>query len=204
MVSLSINKINTQNCNIYGYENPFEQVIHLYDNYCDCNDFHDLKCPLCKNNTLTYHKSYERNLSYYYNEQIINIKLSIRVCVCSHCKNNNAKQKYHAILPEFILPYSIYEASIILKAIYDYFNKIKLKDILDRLKIRQKLFYDWLKKLNKYTFSSSIILETINDIKVVISMINKNNKTFLTHFYNNYNHPFFLFRLTCTPLCLTP
>ena len=163
-----------------------------------------MKCPLCKCNTLKFHKTYERNLAIYIDGNLENIKIDIIVCKCMNCTNLNNKQKYHAILPIFILPYQIYEASTIIKAINDYLNKLKLEEILERLKIQHKQFYDWLKKFNKYILSSSIILKTNNIIDNVILEIIKDKDRFLINFYNNYNHPFFLFRITCIPLCITP
>ena len=181
-----------------------EDIIKLYYNYRDCNDFSDLVCPLCKHKSLTFHKTYERNLTYYINNELVNIKINIIVCKCEHCIKAHNKQKYHALLPEFILPYIIYEASTIIKALNDYFNELKLREILERLQITHKLFYDWLKKIKIYTLSSSIILKSVNNIQKVVSSIFNNNSKFLLSFYDIYQHPFFLFKLTCVPLCIIP
>ena len=202
MITLGIDKIKS-NMQILG-KNSVEQVVYDYYNYCDCNDYSNLRCPCCGNKLLSFHKKYERNLTYYYNGEIFDITIYIAVCKCNHCSKVAGKQKYHAILPEFILPYMIYEASTTMKALNDYYNEIKIKQILDRLKIQHKLFYDWLNKFNKYVFKASIVLGVMNDIKNVIFEIIKYNSTFLMNFYNNYYHPFFLFRLTCVPLCIIP
>lgn len=202
MITLSINKINPQN-RINSIDS-IENIIKIYNNYRDCNDFSNLKCPCCKKSGhLKFHKTYERNLSYYYNSQILDIKINIIVCKCTNCEQMHNVQKYHALLPEFILPYSIYEASTIIKSINDYFNHEKLVNIIEKLQINHKLFFDWLKKVNKYALSSSIVLKTKNDIKTVISEIVKNNSQFLINFYDDYSHPFFLFKSTCVPLCIT-
>lgn len=199
MITLSINKINPQNEVI-----SINDVIKLYNNYRDCNDFSDLSCPLCKHKSLIFHKTYERNLTYYINGKLENIKINIIVCECKHCKETNAKQKYHALLPELILPYHIYEASTIIKAINYYLNKIKINEIIEKLQITHKLFYDWLKGLKKYVFTSSVILKTKDEINIVITGIIKDNSRFLNYFYENYQHPFFLFKTTCVPLCIIP
>lgn len=198
MITLSVNKFNTQNT-----INSVNDIIKLYNNYRDCNDFSDLVCPLCGNKgCLHFHKVYERNLTYYENGELINTIVEIIVCKCEHCEKAHNKQKYHALLPEFVLPYHIYEASTIIKAINDYYNKNKLQKIMEKLHITHKLFYDWLRKLKKYTLSSSIILKTINDIKEVVLGIVRDNSKFLISFYDDYNHPFFLFKTTCVPLCI--
>ena len=113
MITLNITKINPHQFenNDNSYTNKMEYYIKAYYNYCNCNNFSNLRCPLCKKHTLKYHKTYERYFSYYINEKLFNIKITITVCVCEYCKEHNAKQKYHAILPEFIFPYVIYEAS---------------------------------------------------------------------------------------------
>ena len=198
MITFNINKINTQN-----KINSMNDIIKLYYNYRDCNDFSDLKCPLCNNKgCLSFHKTYERNLTYYINNELINIKIDIIVCKCSYCEKTNKCQKYHALLPEFILPYHIYEASTIIKTINDYIKGIKLSKIIEEKQITHKLFYDWLKKLKTYTLSSSVILKLLNETKIVVNGIIKYNYKFLISFYDDYKHPFFLFKTTCVPLCI--
>ena len=202
MITLSINKIKL-NMQILG-KNPIEQAIYAYYNYCDCNDYSNLKCPCCGNKSLTFHKKYVRNLTYYNNSEVLDITIDIAVCKCNHCSQIAGRQKYHAILPEFILPYAIYEASTIMNALKDYYNKVKINQILDRLKIQHKLFYDWIKKFNIYSLSASIILKVNNDLKLIINEIAKDISIFLMNFYNDYHHPYFLFKTTCVPLCIIP
>ena len=202
MITLNIDKIKS-NEQILD-KDPMICAINSYYNYCDCNDFSNLKCPLCGNKCLTHHKTYERHLTYFRNNQRIDIIITITVCKCEHCYKTKAKQKYHALLPEFVLPYIIYEASTIMNALNDYFNKIKVKQILERLEISHKLFYDWLKKFNIYIFYAAVVLSTIVEMKTVISKITFSISTFLMNFYDYYHHPFFLFRLTCVHLCIIP
>lgn len=200
MITLSMNKINPQN-----EIKSMQDIINLYNNYRDTNDYNDLKCPLCgKSGCLFFHKTYERNLTYYINDELVNITIDIIVCKCEHCEKANNKQKYHALLPEFVLPYHIYEASIIIRAVNDYYNKNKLQEIMEKIHITHKLFYDWLRKLKVYTLKASIILKITNDIKKVVNGIFKDNSKFLISFYNDYKHPFFLFKTTCVSLCIIP
>ena len=52
-----------------------------------------LKCPCCnKKGCLKYHKSYDRHLTYYINNQLIDTTIGIATCVCTNCMNNNDKQ----------------------------------------------------------------------------------------------------------------
>ncbi len=185
-------------------DDPIKYEVKRYYNYCDCNDFSDLKCPCCGKHSLSFYKTYERHLTYYYKKKMNNIIIIITVCKCEECSKIKGKQKYHAILPDFVLPYAIYESSTIMKALSDYYNKVKIEQILERLQIRHKLLYDWLKKLDVYSFSASIVLGVNNIVNNVISSIINRNSLFLNQFYYDYNHPFFLFRLTCVPLCINP
>ena len=202
IITLSINEINPKIDK--NSINSINEFICMYNNYRDCNDFSNLICPLCHNHSLSFYKTYERNLTYFENSIITNNKIDIIVCKCQYCAKHHNKQKYHALLPEFISPYHIYEISIIIKAINDYLNHKKFKDIIERLQITHKLFYDWLKKILKYTLPSSIVLKINNDLNVVITEMINQSSSFLMQFYDIYHHPFFLFRLTCVPLCITP
>lgn len=203
MITFSLNK-----CNSFfdiNSENSFECIFNSYNTYVNCNIFDDLRCPCCKNKgVLSFHKTYPRNFSYIENDNKIDVLLDIAVLKCEHCTKCNNKQKYHALLPFFVLPYHIHEASMIINAAYQYILKqMKLREILERLKITHKLFYDWIKKINKYLLPASIILKENNDLIKVIKKIYSYKEQFLIEFFYNYQHPYFLFRITCIDLCIT-
>ena len=204
MITLSLNKIKPQ----INSNQPItvKSLVKDYYNYCDCNAFDDLKCPCCKmKGTLFYHKKYERNLTYMEEDEVIDMVISITVLVCKNCVENNNKQKYHALLPVFILPYHVHESSLIINSIYEYLVKEqKLKEILEKINITHKLFYDWLKKIKIYSLVSSTILKENNILKIIITKIFALNERFLIDFFANFEHPFFLFKRTCVPLCITP
>ncbi len=183
---------------------PIKYAVKMYYHYCDCNNFNNLKCPCCRKCLLSFHKRYERNLVYYYNGKVNNITVNIAVCKCEECSKIKDRQKYHAILPDFVLPYIIYEASAIMKVLSDYYNKMKIQQIIDKYQICHKLLYDWIKKINIYSFSASVVLGINNIVTTVISNIIDQNSSFLNRFYYDYHHPFFLFKSTCVPLCFIP
>lgn len=204
MITFNIKKIK-----INSQENTishFNALIDSYNNYCDCNIFNDLKCPCCNNKgTLSFHKKYQRNFSYIDNGVKVDTIIYITVLECKHCKKCNNKQKYHALLPIFILPYHIYEASMIINSIYSYLvKKQKLNEILEKIQISHKLFYDWLIKVKVYLLPSSVILKENNELITITKKIFLLNEKFLIDFYDNYRHPYFLFKETCVPLCITP
>ncbi len=202
----------TVNSNNFKYKlteknnNPIESMIQRYYIFIDSNQFDDMFCPCCKQKGyLHFHKTYERNLVYKYNNQVISTKINIAVLECINCKKKENKQKYHALLPDFIFPYHIYEASSIVTLIYlRLIKEQKIEELLNGLGITHKLYYDWLYKFKKYSLISSIILKVTKKIKTVIRKIYNLNQTFLIDFYQYYSHPFFLFKKTCVPLCLTP
>lgn len=187
-------------------ESAIDILIKGYYNYCNTNLFNDLKCPCCKKTGLLhFHKTYERNIIYMVDDEIVEDTINITVLVCEHCKKNNNCQKYHALLPFFIFPYHQYSSNTIIGSIYDrIINDMKLEAILEKVRITHKLFYDWIRKVNKYLLSSSIILKIKTDIKLVVEKIYKLNEKFLMEFYDAYNHPYFLFKLTCVPLRINP
>lgn len=186
-------------------EDTLDAAISEYYSYCNCNNYSSLCCPLCKiKNTLSYYKSYTRNITYYdSNANLIkNTTINITVLKCNHCNKLTGHQKYHALLPSFIFPYHIYLGKTILLAIKDYFDNQKIMFILNKLSILHKLLYDWLKKFNIYLLSSSIILKEKNNAKLIINKIYLLNNKFLIDFFNFYFHPYFLFKRTCVPLCI--
>lgn len=204
MITLSLDKFK---CFFTKSEsNSYEALISTYNNYIACNCFGDLRCPCCKNKgVLSFHKTYTRNLTYIENGNKIDILLDIAVLECENCKKCINKQKYHALLPFFVLPYHIHDANMIIDSAYEYlFKQTKLKEILEKIQITHKLFYDWLKKINKYLLPSSIILKEEDDLIKVVEGIYSLKETFLKQFFYNYEHPYFLFKRTCVNLCITP
>lgn len=204
MLPIFLTKIN--NLGIEKIKNinldSFQIAIDIYRNYCDGNDFSSLKCPVCGKSDLEKNTTYFRNFTYYVGNEKRDTVIEITVCMCKNCANVPDRQKYHALLPEFIFPYAIHDASAIINALNDYYSKKKLTEILERLQIRHKLFYDWINKINKYCLHASTVLGIDNKIEEVISKIVETNSVFLSNFYYNFNHPFFLFKLTCVPLCI--
>ena len=114
-----VNKID----NISG-DNTILNKIKDYETIRNINDYSEYKCPLCgKKEVLHFHKTYERNLIFYYDDYEVICKIDIIVLECSHCKEHNkGKQHYHALLPSFILPYHTYSSYIIMDTLYLRFN----------------------------------------------------------------------------------
>ncbi len=196
-----INKID----NISG-DNTILNKIRDYGTIRNINDYSEYKCPLCgKKEVLHFHKTYERNLIFYYNDCEIICRIDIIVLECSYCKEHNKdKQHYHALLPSFILPYHTYSSYIIMDTLYYGLTKEQFNKMLEERNISYQLYYKWLRGLDKYKTSASTILLVKNEIIEVIIKIKEDMYKFLSEFYLSYHHPFFLFKLTCVNLVIMP
>ena len=187
-------------------DNTILNKIRDYETIRKINDYNEYKCPLCgKREVLYFHKTYERNLIFYYNNCELICKIEIIVLECSYCKKHNkGKQHYHALLPNFILPYHIYSSYIIIDTLYLSLTKGQIIKIIDERNISHQLYYSWLRGIDKYKTSASTILLVKNEIIEVIIKIKEDMYKFLSEFYLSYNHPFFLFKLTCVNLVIMP
>lgn len=168
------------------------------------NDYSSFKCPCCHGNNFKFHKTYKRNITLIFNEYLLEGTIDIIVIECLSCRNNMENQHYHAILPDMILPYHLSSSAVIFNAINDKVDKIKNEIIMERYRISRQLLNKWLKLMNKYLLSSSIILSLELDIRIVVKGIINNKDIFLYEFYNKYFHPFFLNKRTCVKLAITP
>ena len=152
-----------------------------------------------------FHKTYERNLIFYYDDCEIICRIDIIVLECSYCKEHNKdKQHYHALLPSFILPYHTYSSYIIMDTLYYGLTKEQFNKMLEERNISYQLYYKWLRGLDKYKTSASTILLVKNEIIEVIIKIKEDMYKFLSEFYLSYHHPFFIFKLTCVNLVIMP
>ena len=196
-----INKID----NISG-DNTILNKIRDYGTIRNINDYSEYKCPLCgKKEVLHFHKTYERNLIFYYNDCEIICRIDIIVLECSYCKEHNKdKQHYHALLPSFILPYHTYSSYIIMDTLYYGLTKEQFNKMLEERNISYQLYYKWLRGLDKYKTSASTILLVKNEIIEIIIKIKEDMYKFLSEFYLSYHHPFFLFKVTCVNLVIIP
>lgn len=178
-------------------------VLKAYEALLYSNDYSSFKCPLCKNNNLHYHKTYTRNITLVISNHIIDAKIELIVVECLDCKKEN-KQHYHVILPDNVLPYHLFSSSIVLNSIKAKIKKIKNEIILERYRISRQLLNQWLKLFDRYLISSSTITKTIIDRSKIIKGILDNREEFQYQFYEHFFHPYFLNKLTCVKLAITP
>ena len=139
----------------------------LYHNYCDANSFEDIKDPDDPNLTLKRHCYYDRN----YCHEDVNYIIKILVF-------KSESGKYHALLPDFIIPYHIYSPMNI-------FNAINKKFII----YRQLLLY-WKNKFDDYLVRFQILFST-NNKQFILDEINNNYYLHYEGFYQLFKLIFF-------------
>lgn len=200
---LSVESVVETTENIMNDDKNILYFIKSYENLLHSNDYSDFKCPLCKKNNLHYHKTYIRNITLVIDNHIIDAKIELIVVECLNCKKEN-KQHYHVILPDNVLPYHLFSSSIVLNSINDKIKKIKNEIILERYRISRQLLNKWLKLFDRYLISSSTIIQTIIDRSKIITGILDNREEFQYQFYEHFFHPYFLNKLTCVKLAITP
>ena len=200
---LEINNIVKLDTN-YSNDSSFLYYLKYYEELININDYHSFKCPLCKHNDLSFHKTYSRNIVFHLNNYEINATINLIVLECNYCKEyNKDNQHYHAIIPDIIFPYHIYSSKIVINSLIErYVNKLKVKEIIDKYQLRHQLFYKWLKELKQYLLISSIILETQNGIVEVLNELKIKLEKLQYDIYQQYLHPYFLFRKTCVPVII--
>lgn len=181
-------------------------LIKIYETIGKINDYQEYQCPNCKRkDCLHYHKTYERDIVFYIGNKRIEAIIHLLVLECKHCKHDKDEQHFHAIIPDFIFPYHIYSANIILNTIYDrLIKKIKIYKIIEKNRITKELYYKWIRGFKKYSISANTVLGVENNLESIIQAILNDIHMFLYKFYQTYYHPFFLFKPTCVPLSIIP
>ena len=199
----SINKLNVSSQN----DTSILYYIKVYESLLTVNDYSNFKCPLCKKeHTLSFHKTYERNIIIHLDGYEVIAKISLIVLECAYCKEyNRNSQHYHAIIPDYIFPYHIYSSNIIMNCLIEhYLKELTIKQIIEQANISHQLYYKWLNELKKYLTVSSVILKTKANIKEILTEIKSRLEELQYNFYQSYNHPYFLFKETCVPLIIMP
>lgn len=200
---LEINSIVKLDTN---YPNDLSLLYYLkyYEELIYVNDYHSFKCPLCKNNELSFHKTYFRNIVLHINNYEINATINLIVLECNYCKKyNKDNQHYHALIPDIIFPYHIYSSNIIMNVLIEKkLNKLKIEEIVLKYQISHQLYYIWLNELKDYMIVTSIILGCKNEITDILKELKINLEKLQYDIFKKYFHPYFLFKKTCVPLII--
>lgn len=113
----------------------------LFDTFM--TDFRTEKvvCPVCgASGTCSSHASYGRNLIDFISGVPVYHKIKVTRVICSNCNHT------HAILPDFIIPYSTYGLFFILRVIAEYLlQRLSVEKLCQRFGISHSMLYRWLK-----------------------------------------------------------
>ena len=101
------------------------------------------RCPTCRTLGKLYSfGSYRRNLVSIVDGTVIVTQLRIQRYICHTC------HKTHALLPDVIVPHSVYSLRFMLTAILAYYHRTgTVAEVCERLGIAISTLYSWIKRL---------------------------------------------------------
>lgn len=124
-------------------------------------------CPCCgANGSYHRHGTYNRNLIFFDNGGLKEIKLSIQRLKCNKCKHTQS------IIPWDIIPYSIYSVKTIF--LFYYIRKLEEKSIFmmsKKLSISYQILYYYIKVIHLYVRKIVFLLRYIYSIFINESII---------------------------------
>lgn len=127
--SININRLSS-----YSRKN----IQNIYNRHVSSIDFSSFNCPHCNHCCWKFHARYER--SFYHGSFLY--KMMISRVICHHC------HRTHSILPDFLVPYSLYSSADIIEALSN--NVISSID--------DSLLSYWSNKTNHSSFISLFLL----------------------------------------------
>jgi hypothetical protein len=144
----------------------FAENINTYkENILNNYGFLKYICPTCSSgHSLTRHCIYNRNITFFENDILIDKKIKILRVKCLSCN------KTHAILPGDIIPYSIYSYSTIMRILFEYFLKsFKIKKLTDEYNISFQLIYFFISKFKEFLKECVFVLRMLKIINDILS-----------------------------------
>lgn len=154
----------------YKINEKIKKLDRLIDEYEKTINYEYMECPKCKSNKLVGYGSYKRNIVINEETRVIRIK---RV-QCKNCKCT------HAIIPEYIKPYFVYESSYIDFCMLLIKIRRKTKKEIERIfGISRQIIRKWEIRFNKH----KIYIMTTFKLKKIRKVI---NKTFESGFIKKY------------------
>lgn len=163
MILINLNSVNT-----------FSEKISFYNNFINFNFI----CPCCNSNHFIFYGSYSRNFSYLENDKIIDSSIDIQRVFCKNCKST------HALIPDFLIPYKIYDANTILTLIINSADST-LISLDNKFNIYRQLILKWKKQFNLY-LNKLFSLYSINEHKLLFVLLKNDNNIFYK-FYIEFN-----------------
>lgn len=96
-------------------------------------------CPVCGcRGSWQTHGRYERNIIDYESGQVVYGRIQIRRVRCESCGHT------HAVMPDYIIPYSTYSLFFVLRVLGEYFMRIRtVEQICHHYNITPSMLYSW-------------------------------------------------------------
>ncbi len=174
----------------YNFNTYEEKILNNYSKF-------KYTSPCCgAKHSLTRHAYYCRHIIYIENGSLKINELKILRVKCSSCNTT------HAILPNDVIPYSIYSFTFTFQVLYLYYNKNKLKnkDILNKYRISHQVLYHLISKFIYFLQECILFLRTLNcftqdplEILEAIKYQHYHVENFLYSYFFN-NRKFFLMK----------
>ena len=103
-------------------------------------------CPICgSTGNCHIHDYYDRSLIDFQSRAPEIYSLCVMRVFCDSCEHA------HAVLPDIIIPYSVYSLLFVLRLLGQYFANLgSIEQLCERFGISQNLFYKWLKLWNSH------------------------------------------------------
>lgn len=96
-------------------------------------------CPVCgSKGSCTFHASYVRNIIDFAGGRTVYSQVTVTRLICRSCGHT------HAILPDFIIPYSTYGLFFLLRVLAEYFARLStVQKLCERFSITPSMLYRW-------------------------------------------------------------
>lgn len=149
------------------------------------NHLHSCKCPKCGAiDRFSFHCTYERNLSFVLNGEIVSFIITITRVICNSCKST------HALLPDFISPYKIMASISICKIVKDALSSVL--HISNTLNISYQQIYNYITLFLSFFTNVSILN---NAYKYLVPF---NQEIYTDEFYqicitSNFHYDYYIF-----------
>lgn len=151
-------------------KNVKSNIINCLKKYDNINNLPYLECPKCNSTELIKYGTYNRQICYINEKNIILDTIKIQRVKCKTCG------KTHALLPSFIVPYKISLLDVILSSI--------LNEVVS-INISYDTITKWNKEFNKFLPYLKTMFNIMDKIKI-IHMIKDNINKIYERFYINY------------------
>lgn len=139
----------------------------IIKNYSNTVNYGYLKWTACNSSNVIKWGSYERNIIYFNEENILESEIiKIQRIKCKCCG------KTHALLPLGIIPYKQFSSEVVTEVLLDN-QTLNTFATSDKYNISEKIILKWNKDFKKFHLSRLKIQTKTNDLKIMLDLINE-------------------------------